>query len=170
MTTTTAISTPMQPVTQPTGCWANFVSGAGKTVNWCGRQLGIAATAVWGGIQKIATWCAAAFKRLAFYAGMGLAAAITYVKAHSVAFIVGGSALAAGIILGLLFNRCCGCCDKPAKFEAKTDAAEASREDAVNAQQVAAQKTAEADELLTAVNQSALHQDVAAQPLVEATA
>lgn len=117
MMTTRAVSTPIQAATETPGCWANFVSGAGKTVNWCGRQIAIAATAVWGGIQKIATWAAAAFKRLAFYAGIGLASAIAYVKAHSVAFIIGGSALAAGIVLGLLFNRACGCCNKPTALQ-----------------------------------------------------
>ena len=177
MMTTRAVSTPIQAATETPGCWANFVSGAGKTVNWCGRQIAVAATAVWGGIQKIATWAAAAFKRLAFHAGIAFAAAITYVKAHSTAFIIGGSALAAGIILGLLFNRACGCCNKPTalqKVEAQTEAVnEAAKEraDAIEATtQNLTQQQQELAERITAAQTAAVAHPTTQPAPVAATA
>lgn len=105
--------TPTPVVDAQPGCWSNFVNGASSTVNWCGRQISTAAVATWNGIRKVAVLTAAFFQRLAFYCGVGIAAAITFVKDHSREFAVGGIALASGLLLGLLFSRCFGCCNKP---------------------------------------------------------
>ncbi len=124
MTTMPPVRTvPVMRATTEPGCWANFTSGVGKTVNWCGRQIATAATAVWGGIQKIAQWAAAFFKKVAYHIGVGFAAVVGFVQRHSREFIVGGIALAVGLALGLIFSRICGCCNKPVenKGDAESD-------------------------------------------------
>jgi hypothetical protein len=155
MTTVPAVVTPI--ATESAGCWSNFCTGAGNSVKWCGRQIATAAVAVWNGIQKIAIWAAAFFKRLAFYCAIGIASAITFIKANSVAFIVGASALAAGLLLGLLFARIFGCCNKYAAPPA------ASTEDASDTTQATSTATEE-----QAAQATALANAVAAQAL-EAT-
>ena len=104
-------------VEQTTGCWSNFVSGAGKTANWCGRQIATVGKAAWSGIQKVAAWAVTFFKKVAFFCGIAAAAAISFVKAHSSLFLVGAISLAAGLTVGLLFSRICGCCNKPVNTE-----------------------------------------------------
>lgn len=120
MTTIAPSMAPVMPVaTQTTGCWSSFTNGVSKTASWCGRQVSVAAKAVWGGIQKVASWAATFFKKAAFHCAVAFGTAVAFVKAHSVQFLIGGIALAVGVTLGLIFSRVCGCCNKPA---AKDDA------------------------------------------------
>jgi len=113
----TTLAKPINTIASTTGCWSNFVSGAGKTVSWCGRQVANAGKAVWSGIQKVAALAVTFFKKIAFFCGIGAAVAITFVKAHASKFLIGGVCIAAGLAIGLLFSRICGCCNKPVKTE-----------------------------------------------------
>jgi len=76
-----------QPVAQPSvGCWQGFC------------QM----------ISKAATWAANFFSAL----GAGI---VMFARIYSRELIIGGIAFAAGLLIALIFNRCCGCCNKPAE-------------------------------------------------------
>jgi len=96
-----------------TGGWSNFISGASKTANWCGRQVVTAGTAIWSGVQKVSAWAVTFFTKVSFYCAIGTTTAVNFVKTHARQFLVGGICAAVGLAIGFLFARLCGCCNKP---------------------------------------------------------
>lgn len=107
------IPMPIPPLSNQTaGCWSNFVSGAGKVVNWCGRQVTTAVTAVSDLVQNVVKAAANFFRKTAFFCAFVSTSVTTFIKTHAVVLAAGSLALGAGVIGGLVLNRFFGCCNK----------------------------------------------------------